>query len=1032
MMNLHYFSTSYLRVATIRRVMGLMVVMLACFGLSAQDIAIQGIVFGVDDTPLEGATVAIKENPMIGVLTDQNGRFTLELASGQTLLVSYLGYERTERKITTGGEIEISLVPTDAILEEVVVVGYGTSRKSDLTGAVSSVSAKELTQVSTPDVLQAMQGRVAGVQITAQSGEPGGGVRVRIRGNGSINNSNPLYVVDGFQTDDISFLNPNDIERIEVLKDASATAIYGSRGANGVVLISTKRGDAGKVKVEFNAYAGNQTAWNTLDMLNATEYAQLRLEAYENDGLLDNLNPETSIERNVLEYAAAGNYQGTDWQDEVLRTGSIQNYTLSISGGSERNRYSLTGTYFSEEGIVKNTQMQKIFLRLTNDWQLTDWLQASTWVAYTNTDRTFYNGDYFNGILPLAVRTTPIRPAFDYDTDDWGTLGIPQEGSNAARIVDENKNNSGLTNKIVGNLNLRAKLAEGLQLQTLVGVDLTLGHNKGFFPAFRTSNEEFRDQSQLNESRRQSYAWQWSGFLTYDKDFGQSSLSVMGGAEAQARGFEQMSASVFDVPNDPSLWYLSAARDATLSTITSSQQEEALGSVFGRINYSYAGKYLLTVNARYDGSSRFTPENRWGFFPSFSAGWNIAEESFMDNVSFVNNLKLRGGWGQVGNQNAASNYNFATLVVPNQLYVFGGQVVQGFIPTRVSNPDLVWETITMTNIGFDAGLFNDQLLVTADYFIKNTTDLITDGQLPRYAGAFPAKVNAGDIQNTGVELSLSYRKFTGDFTYEFTLNGSRIINEVIDLGTVPFYDGGSVARAGNTTRTEPGFEVAYFYGFETEGLFNTQEELEAYVGEDGTLIQPNAVPGDIRFVDQNGDGQINDEDRVYLGSGTPDFTYGFGVNLGYKGFDLRIFLQGTVGNEIVNGMWNAFHAPLGYNNATVDRLNRWTPENPNTNVPRMFISNQDNLRFSDYYVEDGSFMRVRNVTLGYNLPASVLNLNGSTVRVYLAADNLLTFTSYSGWDPEIGELGFSPLSFGVDQASYPQPRRLRAGVDLRF
>ncbi len=1000
--------------------------------LSAQTISVEGTVLNSDGVPLEGATVVVKENPSTGSLTDTEGSFKFNMDAGQTLLISYIGFDRLEQTINEGGALRFTLTPSETSLDEVVVVGYGTARKSDLTGAVASVSADELTQVSTPDVLQAMQGRVAGVQITTQSGEPGAGVRVRIRGNSSINNSNPLYVVDGFQTDDISFLNPNDIERIEVLKDASATAIYGSRGANGVVLISTKRGKNGNVSVEFNGYAGTQQAWKTLDMLNASEYAMLRLEAYENDGLLSSLNPETNVERNQLEFVADGNYEGTDWQDEVLQTGYIQNYTVSVYGGNETNRYSLTGTYFEEEGLVKNTNMRKVFLRLTNDWQLTDWLKASSWVAYTNVDRTFYNGDYFNGVLPLAVRTTPLRPAYDYEADNWGTLGIPQEGSNAARIVDENQNNRGFTNKIVGNFNLEATIFEGLTFRSLVGADLTMRHNKGFFPEFRISNEEFRDQSNLNESRRQSFAWQWSNFLTYDNSIGKNNFSVMAGAEAQARSFEQMSASVFDVPNDPSLWYLSAARDATLSNITSSQQEEALASFFGRVNYNYDDRFLLTINARYDGSSRFTAANRWGFFPSFSGGWNIANESFMENVSFVNNLKLRAGWGQVGNQNAASNYNFATLVQPNQLYVFNGEIVQGFIPTRVSNPDLVWETITMTNIGIDAGFMNDQIVVTADYFIKNTTDLITDGQLPRYAGAFPAKVNAGDIQNTGVELAVSYRKFTGDFTYEFNLNGTRIINEVVDLGTVPFYDGGSVARAGNTTRTEPGYEIAYFYGFQSDGLFNSQEELDAYLNADGELIQPNAVPGDIKFIDQNGDGIINDEDRVYLGSATPDFTYGFGANFGYKGLDLQIFLQGTYGNEIVNGMWNAFHAPLGYNNATTERLNRWTPENPNTDEPRMFISNQDNLRFSDYYVEDGSFMRVRNVTLSYTLPTTVLPMNGSRLRIYVASDNLLTFTNYSGWDPEIGELNFSPLSFGVDQASYPQPRRFRVGIDLKF
>ncbi|GAB4427328.1 MAG: hypothetical protein OHK0039_45590 [Bacteroidia bacterium] len=492
-----------------------------------------------------------------------------------------------------------------------------------------------------------------------------------------------------------------------------------------------------------------------------------------------------------------------------------------------------------------------------------------------------------------------------------------------------------------------------------------------------------------------------------------------------------MSASVFDAPDDPNQWYLSSAHEIALTTINSSQQEEALLSYFGRINYSYDDRYLLQVNARFDGSSRFTAENRWGFFPAFSAGWNIAEESFMQNVPQVNTLKLCGSWGWVGNQNSVSNYNFVVTVDPSMLYVLNNEIVQGFIPTRLANPDLVWETTTSTNIGIDAGFFQDRRLFTADYFVKTTTDMIVDGQLPRFAGAYPARINAGSMQNNGLELSLIYRNQVGEFAYDLSANATLITNEVVDLADVPFYAGGSVGRIGNTTRTEVGYEIAYFYGLESDGLFNNQEEVDSYVGSDGTRIQPQAKPGDIKFVDQNADGVIDDEDRIYLGSGTPAFSYGFSAGASFKGFDLRIFLQGTFGNEIVNGMWGAFHEPLGFNNATRDRLDRWTPTNTETNEPRMFITSADNLRFSDYYVEDGSYLRVRNVTLGYTLPAALLPAN-ARIRVYAASDNLLTFTKYSGWDPEIGELYYNPFWYGVDQATYPQPRRFRAGIDVKF
>lgn len=980
---------------------------------------------GDDGEPLEGVTVLVKGTTK-GTFTDEIGGFTLIATPQDSLMFSFAGFE--VMTVSAGSRAATDVILQPATLDEVLLIGYGITKKSDLTGAVSTVDAKELTQVSTPNVLQALQGRAAGVQIVGQSGEPGGGVRIRIRGVGSINNSDPLFVVDGFQTGDLSFLNPNDIERIEILKDASATAIYGSRGANGVVLITTKRGKSGKTRIEFNAYSGIQQASNTLDMLGATDFAKLRLEGYANDGI-DFSNPEVNIENNVLNFVANGDYQGTDWQQEVLRRGSINNYTLGISGGSENNTFSLTATYFDEKGIVKNSDMQRVFIRLTNDFKLAKWLDAKSSIAYVNTDRTYYNGDYFNGVLPLAVRSNPIREAWDAEEGNWGTSGLPEEGANAARITDEGKRNKGFVDKIVGNFSLKAQIMKDLSFTSLLGVDLRMTHNKGFFPEFYISPEEERAQSNLNESRGERFSWQWSNFLNYKKSFGKNNLDVLLGGELQEISYRDFAVSAFDVLEDEDLQFISSAQSIDFLA-RSNQFEEALASAFSRIQYSYDDRYSITANFRYDGSSRFTEENRWGFFPSFAGRWNIARESFFPRTDIISNLAVRAGWGQVGNQNSARNYGFVTTVNAPFLYVFNDEIVLGATPTTLSNPNLIWETTTSTNFGIDASLLNDRLSLTADYFIKTTSDMIVNGEVPRFVGAFPARINAGSITNRGIELGLNYRNFEGALGYEIGLNFTRITNVIDNLGPVPFIESGSVSRAGNTTRTEPGFEIAYFYGLQTDGVFNDESEVATH-SVDGNLIQPEAKPGDIRFVDQDGDGDIDADDRIYLGSGTPDFQANLNINLSYRGFDLRIFATSVYGNEIINGMYQPFHTPLGYSNSTTARLDRWTPDNPTSDEPRMTIldANQ-NARFSDRFVEDGSYLRLKNVQLGYTFDVKAIGL--SRMRVYVAGDNLLTFTNYSGWDPEIGELFSNPFFFGVDQANYPQSRRLRAGVDLRF
>lgn len=982
---------------------------------------VEGIVTAPDGETLIGVTVMNKNNTANGANTDINGAFSIKAVQGDLLTFAYTGYLTQEVVVGTDRNLRIVMQSSDNLLGEVLVVGYGSQKKSDLTGSVASVSSKDLTQIATPDVVQALQGRAAGVDVTAQTGAPGSGVRVRIRGVGTVNNSDPLYVVDGFQTGDVSYLNPNDITSIEVLKDASATAIYGSRGANGVVLISTKRGQQSSRPVfEFSTYAGTQQLWNKMDMLTASEWAQQRLLAYQLDGIT--LNQEGS-EFVRLDYVARGNYKGTNWQDLVFQNGAIQNYTLSASGGGERNRYHISGTYFTQDGIMRNTFLDKVFLTFSNDLQLTSWLNAGLTANYMNARRAQFDVNYYSGILPQMMAIDPMTQAWDPDLNNWSRADI-SDASNVGRLLEEQKGFNNTDNKLVANAFLEVSLLKGLKLRSQFGTDLTFAHGKNYYPEFYIAPEEQRNQSLLSESRGQSRAWMWSNYLTWNKDFGKHSLTAMAGLENQESLYRSFYINAYDVPAETALQYVSSAQSLDYQ-VGSAQGEEALSSYFGRFNYSYDGRYLLTGTIRRDGSSRFTPENRWGTFPSFSAGWNIARESFFQ-LKPVSSLKLRAGWGQVGNQNSAGNYGYVTTVEPNNLYVFNNVPVGGAIPTTLANRNLRWETTEMTNAGIDAGFFDNRLNVTVDYFIKKTKGMIVQVPLPSFTGAYAPRSNVGDVQNNGIELSVNYRNYDRDLKWDVGVVFSKITNEVVNLGGNPGIPGGGVNVSGDATFTKEGYEIAYFYGYKTDGVFNDQAELDAHVNANGQKLQPDARLGDPKYLDLNSDGLLDGNDRTYLGSGTPDFTYGVTLQLSYKGFDLRGFLQGVQGNEIYNGF-----SP--YFTSTLDVKDRWTPETPQNNIPRTTTRFGNNIRISDLFVEDGSYMRLKNLSVGYTVPqAASKRLRTDYLRIYVAGDNLLTRTKYTGYDPEIGEFYRNPLGYGVDAAGYPVARALRVGLDARF
>lgn len=1005
------------------------------------DVTLTGTVSDERGDGLPGVTVAIKGTTS-GSTSDANGKYTLTLRSGQestTLVFSYVGYMTKEVAVNNQSIINVQLTPDTRELNEVVVVGYGTVRKSDLTGSVATVDTKKITQLATVDVNQALQGKVAGVQITPSSGNPGSSAKVRIRGVGTINNSDPLYVVDGYPTNSIDFISPTDIETMEVLKDASATAIYGNRGANGVILITTKKGKSGAPVFNFNTYVGVQNPWKMLPLASAAEYATLYLEAYKNDGV-DVTNPAkfSAADYATLKYAIDNNAKGTDWQKEVFRkNATIQNYSFSVNGGTDKSRYGLSATWFNQEGSIRNTGLKKFFLRFNNDYTFSSRVKAGVSISYINASSNSYNGSQYDGVLPTAITTSPVTAAWDPFTNNYGVTMQFSQANSPVRIVDELKTRKNLQNKVVGNAYAEIGLLKGLSFRSTFGGELNFNKINNYYPKFYISPSEQRTVSNLYDDRQQGYQWTLSNYFTYNKEFGKHTISATLGQEAQTAYFSNVNVTGLNILNDPTQYYISSSKDPNFQAGSGAEQSSLL-SFFGRVNYNYDDRYLLTATIRRDASSRFTPQNRVGIFPSFSAGWNVHREAFLQNVNWLSNLKVRAGYGVVGNQGSVSTTATRYLIDPQQRYSFGGAVVEGRANTRLQNQNLIWESSSMINAGADIGLLNNKINVTLDYFIKKTYNMIVTPPIPRYAGALAPSVNAGDMENKGLEVTLNYKNQNGPFRYDLGVNAAFIQNKVISLGGGAPISSGSVAGIGSSTRVEPGQIMAYFFGRKTDGIFHTQEEVNAYTWTDASgakkLIQPSAKAGDVKFVDVNNDGQINDNDRINLGSALPKFTYGFNAFMEYKNFDLKIFFQGTYGNETVNGIAGWADGARGLYNSYASRMGRWTTENPTSNMPRMTTTNANNNDiFSDRFVENGSYLRLRNIQFGYTLPATLLNRIGvKAVRIYVSADNLLTFSKYRGFEPEVADLDNNPFFWGVDLTTYPQARTLLGGLNLTF
>lgn len=1005
----------------------------------AQDLLVKGMVTGAEDGLTIPGVSVVEKGTTNGTTTDFDGKYKIKVGMDAILVFSYIGMKTFETTVGSQAELNVALETDNFAMDEVVVVGYGVQKKSDITGSVASVKAEELEKSQVIGVDQALQGRAAGVVVTSNNGSPGAGVSVRIRGIGTVNNADPLYVVDGFpMSSGIGFLSPSDIKSIEVLKDASSSAIYGSRAANGVVLITTKRGIKGTAKLQVKAYMGVQNLKSDFDLLNADQWVDVMTKSYQKG---------MTIDSDAEPFKVLGGPKGdTDWFDEVTRTANIRNINLSVSGGSEKTTYFLSGDVLSQEGIIKGSNYKRISFKSNADHVISDRFKIGESLAISNSERKTIPGGYRYGVINSALKMEPTLPVKDKDGNFVSTPYT--DWHNPAAII--NRNNRRFESlDIIGNVYGEYKLIEGLTFKSLFGIEMNRTDDYDFAPKFYMSPTEKNDVNEVTRGYVRRNTWLWENTLTYHKTFREKhDLTAMVGYTSQESRYENLGVSRKNIAgNDSELQYVSAATDESPSTYGTAR-EWSLASVLGRVNYAYDNKYLLTASFRRDGSSKFTGGNQWGSFPSVSLGWKASNEEFFSDLApeWMSSFKLRLGWGQIGNQNIAS-YQYATNIITSELYGYTFGVdqtpVSGAGPSSVGNIDVAWELTESTNIGVDFVLFNSALTFSAEYYKKNTKDMLVRVPTPSYIGwtkpngtnnSIAPYSNSGRVENKGFEFELGYKGNIGELRYSVDANFATVKNVVKDLGGLGSMPGGSFVK-GSTTRTEVGHSIGAFYGHITDGLFQTQGEIAAHASPEGVPLQASAIPGDFRFKDVNGDGVLNDDDKAFLGSPIPDFTYGINLSLDYKGFDFSLFLQGTSGNEVFNATKYYNFDYAGPSNKSVDVLQAWNGAGSSNSIPILNSKDKnDNFRISDFYVEDGSFVRLKTLQLGYTLPLGLTKkMKISKLRLYFSGQNLLTFTKYSGLDPEVGQNSSTDYrSRGVDYGFYPQPRIMTMGVNVTF
>jgi TonB-linked SusC/RagA family outer membrane protein len=1016
------------------------------------DINISGTVKDEQGNALLGASVVVKGQPTKGTNTGDGGKFSLTVPDDATLVISFIGFNTQEIAVSGKTSFDITLTENESMLEEVVVVGYGTQRKRDLTGAVSQISGDELKNMPVRNATEALQGQSAGVQITSTGGSPGTPPAVRIRGIGTVNDNNPLYVVDGLPQTDIGWLNPNDIVSLEVLKDASATAIYGTRAANGVIMVTTAKGpqDGDKVRniVTFDSYIGFQNPVKTYDMMNASQFMDYKNLANTNAGLAPFFTESQKSE--VLQFLRAntGSEQGTNWWKEINNKNAlIQNYDVSVSGGVKDLAYRSSLNYMKQEGIINGSDYDRLSWRTNFDHNLRSWFKLSGNIGIINEGRgnVLENSPGFNTAF-IAFVADPISPVYRNNLVD--VPAFLRDGLFLDRIDQNNpwsfyspilmtnkenpvaqtniyKNNRWTGTAIKGGGAADIKFTDWLKFRSNLGIDIANGTSNYFNPSYYLNGNQFNNDATVSKSNSTTNYYVWENTLSFEKRFGDHNLSALVGTSAEQWKSESTTASRQGlVSNDPSQWIIDAG--SINPQASGSKWEMALNSYFSRVFYSYKDRYMVTANFRYDGSSNFGNGNKWGAFPSVSAGWNFTEEDFLADASWINSGKFRASWGRIGNQNITRGAYQNTYSGNMGYYLFGPnnpQLIGG--SNYLGNPNVRWEQTEQIDLGLDLAFLNSKLNVVLDAYQKTTDGMLLNVPLPSYLG-FPNSPwsNAGGVRNRGLEADVSYRDQVGEFKYTIAANASTYQNKVLSLGGgEPINGGGWISYT--TTKTEEGMPIGYFYGFKTNGIFQSQAEIDSYV-------QEGARPGDLRYVDINNDGKIDNNDRTNIGSPFPKLTYGLRLGGEYKNFDLQVLTQGTLGNKIMNIAKIDMNSGVGWYNAPRDLMDKaWSPTNPSNSQFAINSSNQNNLQISDWLVENGSYLRIKSIQLGYTLSNSLFDKAGiQKLRLWAGGYNLFTFTNYSGLDPEIGS--GSPLSMGVDQGYYPQAKSFMFGINASF
>ena len=1054
----------------------------------AQGVTFKGRVLDAGNQPIVGAFI-VEQGTSNGAMSDVDGAFSLRVTRGAVVEVSCLGYESKQFTVNADQTLDVVLQDDTQMLEETVVIGYGVQKKSVVTAAISSVTSDDLKVQSQTRVDNMLQGMTSGVQVTQNSGAPGASSTVIVRGVGSINHASPLYIVDGMPAGSIDYINPNDIERIDVLKDAASAAVYGARAADGVVLVTTKSGKEGKTVVNYDFSYGLQNPWRKPAVLNATEYAVMMNEGMLNAGNAPIYDDPFSLG------------EGTDWVAAIFdKNAPIVKHDINVSGGNSRINYSVSGGYLSSKGTIggrfgqsyydRVTLRENVGITLFDESASRNWLNKLTFsnqvsYAHIKSASISANSEY-GSPLGSALGMSPLDPIYADAAEEarYQTLypagypyiirdsegkpyfiadgGTYNEQANPIAMLDRPHGYTS-TDKIVAGLTTELQLIDGLKFRNAITLDLSYVYSHSYTPQyFLTSKSYSLDSvtsstvydkdgnastidkinygSSATQSTNRYYSYQIENTLTYDKVFGKHTLNVVLGQSAYMSSSSYVGASSLGLqyPDDP--WKISV--DNTLGQQSDGDRNGwgrwnsipySILSYFGRVSYNFDERFLAQATLRRDASSHFGPNNKWGTFPSFSLGWNVKNEAFLKDNPVISMAKVRASWGINGKDNL-SDFLYAVYAQSGNNYVFGSgangteSINIGVKASGLANPNAKWEQSIQTDFGVDLGLWGNQFTATLDYYIKDASGMLMEMQVPTYAGDSAPTGNVGTMRNSGVEIDLGYRGAIGDFNYGIKANASYNVNKLTKLADDSSYIITSTHKIGSLTRGEVGEVFPYFWGWKTDGVFQNWDEVNAYVNSNGELIQPNAQPGDFRWKDLNNDGVINDDDRTKLGKGIPDWTFGLTLTFDWKGFDFSMLLQGQLGAQTLNV---TRRTDLYYINLPKSVLNRWTGEGSTNKYPRFaFDSANENYRVSDYWMEDASFLRARNIQLGYTLPSKLTSkFFVSRLRLYAQVENAFTLTKYTGCDPEVSG-GFREV--GVDRGVYPQNRTVTFGVNVTF